>query len=142
MSDIEGPPSFPIFVRGINDRGPLYVLESHDDVELSLEYPDVVNGEFEAWDSVGHTLSLEAMDSREGRGWLRITIDATEPPRDEAFLAGIIREYGRAHGLGIERAAGESLQDYAARTDSAVGDRLWNERPWWRRVLGLPNSIR
>lgn len=142
MSDVERTPTYPILVRGIDDPGYLTVIDSHDDAESSLELWDVHGGELEAWDALGHKLTLELVDGRTGRGWLRISIDTTEPPRDEPFLAGIIHEYGVAFRLNIQRTVGESLQDYAARTDAAVAAKMWNGRPWWRRLLGLPNFTR
>ena len=101
----------PIFVFEEND---LYICRSLRDVENQLEGPDVQDGVYEAYDSVGHPVLLTAQGVKRGAftvtpGQVAAKLDLSSPPAVERLTQRLKSSLATAD-LGQDQALPDLVQ--------------------------------
>lgn len=111
---------FPIFVVDKSDRSFLQVFRSREHAECGLEYPDVVNCEYQAWDCDGQPLELSTQSPRADASWLIMKI-YPRPPEPDSLIKMLV-QYAELHGFELIPNHDESPTDVYRRIELVSSD--------------------
>jgi hypothetical protein len=132
-------PQYPVIFRDQEVPADIQVFRSLDEAESSLEFPDVQDGVYVAWDADGYRLSQSTNTAERGH-WLNLRRAGSSPEQTRSSVIALVLKYARQEGVEVEM-QDDSVKTMCDRIARIIEERAWKGRTWWRRLLRLPNPI-
>lgn len=96
---------FPLVVREIDDPKLLVVFQSYENLVRELEYPDVVNDEYIAWDRFERRVRVWSNARGPIGDWITLSLVAASDDRSGLFET--IRQFAEVNGIIPQFSPGE-----------------------------------